>query len=113
MFNKFRTHLSRLGFVPSIRVKTETGVRQSRYHCARAHAQLWTGARQALLSMGFSGQEYGSGLPCPPRGDLPDLCIEFGSPVSPSLADGFFTTCHLAYSQAPFNQLFPGRNLEN
>ena len=33
---------------------------------------LWTAARQAPLSMGFSGQEYQSGLPFPPAGDLPD-----------------------------------------
>ena len=32
----------------------------------------WTVVRQALLSMGFSRQEYWSGLPCPPVGDLPD-----------------------------------------
>ena len=33
---------------------------------------LWTVALQALLSMGFSRQEYWSGLPCPPPGDLSD-----------------------------------------
>ena len=33
---------------------------------------LWTVAHQAPLSMGFSRQEYWSGLPCPPPGDLPD-----------------------------------------
>ena len=43
---------------------------------------LWTVARQAPLSMGFSRQEYWSGLPCPPPGDLPDPGIE---PRSPSL----------------------------
>ena len=32
----------------------------------------WTAAYQALLSMGFSRQEYWSGLPFPPPGDLPD-----------------------------------------
>ena len=32
----------------------------------------WTVAHQAPLSMGFSRQEYWSGLPCPPPGDLPD-----------------------------------------
>ena len=31
---------------------------------------LWTVARQAPLSMGFSKQEYWSGLPCPPPGEL-------------------------------------------
>ena len=34
---------------------------------------LWTIAHQAPLSMGFSRQEYWSGLSCPPPGDLPDL----------------------------------------
>ena len=37
---------------------------------------LWTATRQAPLSMGFSRQEYWSGLPCPPPGDLLDLGIE-------------------------------------
>ena len=45
-------------------------------------ATLWTVARQALLSMGFSWQEYWSGLPLPPPSDLPDPGIE---PVSPAL----------------------------
>ena len=35
-------------------------------------ATPWTVARQAPLSMGFSRQEYWSGLPCPPPGDLPN-----------------------------------------
>ena len=33
----------------------------------------WTVANQAPLFMGFSRQEYWSGLPCPPQGDLPYL----------------------------------------
>ena len=53
---------------------------------------LWTVALQVSLSMGFSGQEYSSGLPCPPPGDLPDPEIEPASLVSPALAGGFFTT---------------------
>ena len=44
-------------------------------------ATLWTVACQAPLSMGFSRQEYWSGLPCPPPGDLPDPGIEPGSPA--------------------------------
>ena len=36
---------------------------------------LWTVARQAPLSMGFSRQEHWSGLPRPPPGDLPDTEI--------------------------------------
>ena len=37
-------------------------------------------------------QEYWSGLPFPPPGDLPDPGIEPISLASPALADGFFTT---------------------
>jgi len=51
----------------------------------------WTVAPQALLSMGFSRQEYWSGLPCPPPGDLPDPGIEPVSLPSPALAGRFFT----------------------
>ena len=55
-------------------------------------ATLWTVVHQALLSMGFSGQEYWSGLPCPPPRDLPDPGIKPISLMSPALAGGFFTT---------------------
>ena len=41
----------------------------------------WTVACQAPLSMGFSRQEYWSGLPFPSPGDLPDPGIEPGSPA--------------------------------
>ena len=52
----------------------------------------WTVAHQAPLSLGFSRQEYWSGLPFPPAGDLPDPGIEPVSLMSPLLAGGFFTT---------------------
>ena len=52
----------------------------------------WTVAHQAPLSMGVSRQEYWSGLPFPPLGDLPDLGMEPESLVSPVLAGRFFTT---------------------
>ena len=49
-----------------------------------SHVQLfttpWTAASQAPPSMGFSRQEYWSGLPFPSPGDLPDSGIEPGSP---------------------------------
>ena len=35
--------------------------------------------------MGFSRQEYWSGLPCPPPGDLPDPGVESVAPVAPLL----------------------------
>ena len=53
---------------------------------------LWTVGHQAPLSMGFSRQEYRSGLPCPPPVDLPDPGIEPTSPMFPVLAGSFFTT---------------------
>ena len=46
----------------------------------------WTAAHQAPLSMGVSRQEYWSGLPCPPAGDLPDPGAESTSLMSPALA---------------------------
>ena len=47
----------------------------------RLFATPWTVAYQALLSMGFSRQEYWSGLPFPSPGDLPDPGIKPGSPA--------------------------------
>ena len=52
---------------------------------------LWTVAGQAPRSMGFSRQEYWSGLPFPPTGDLPDPGIEPASPGAPTLAGRFST----------------------
>ena len=54
-------------------------------------ATLWAIDPQAPLSLGFSRQEYWSGLLCPPSGDLPDSGIKPTSLMSPALADGFFT----------------------
>ena len=44
-------------------------------------ATPWTAAHQAPLSMEFSRQEYWSGLPCPPPGDLPNPGAEPRSPA--------------------------------
>ena len=46
----------------------------------------WTVAHHTPLSMGFSRQEYWSGLPCPHPGDLPDQGIGPVSLISPALA---------------------------
>ena len=54
----------------------------SRFSRVRLFTTLWTVARQAPLSMGFSRQEYQSGLSFPPPGYLPDPGME---PVSLSL----------------------------
>ena len=42
-------------------------------------------AHQVPLSLGFSRQQYWSGLPCPPSGDLPNPGFEPESPASPAL----------------------------
>ena len=51
------------------------------FNHVRLFATQWTLAYQAPLSMGFSRQEYWSGLPYPSSGDLPDPGIELGSPA--------------------------------
>ena len=53
---------------------------------------LWTVVHLAPLSMGFSRQEYWSGLPYHPPGNLLDPGIELESLMSPALACGFFIT---------------------
>ena len=73
--------------------------------CVLSHVLLfmtpWTvDCRRPPLSMGFSRQEYWSGLSLPSPGDLHHPGIEPESPVPPALADGFFTT-------EPFGKPYP------
>ena len=60
-----------------------------------SHVQLfvtpWTVAHQAPLFMEFPMQEYWSGLPVPPPGNIPNPGMEPMSPVTSTLAEGFFT----------------------
>ena len=63
-----------------------------------------TVVRQTPLSMEFSRQAYWSGLPFPPPGNLPNPGTEPGSPTSPALAGGFFTT-------APPEKPFPNHGI--
>ena len=69
---------------------------------------LWIVACQAPLSMGFSRQEYWSGLPCPLPGDLPYPGIEPASLMSPALAGGLFTT---SATWETWTQKYPHSNL--
>ena len=64
----------------------------SSFSCVQLFVTLWTIAHQALLSMGFSRQEYWSGLPCPPLWDLPNPGIEPVTPVSPALLEDSLPT---------------------
>ena len=58
------------------------------FSCVYHFATPWTVARQDPLSKKFSRQEYWSGLPFPPPGDLPDPGTEPTSPVSSALQAG-------------------------
>ena len=61
--------------------------------------------------LGILQQEYWSGLPCPPPGDLPDPGIEPASLMSPALADEFFTTAATCEAQEGLKYLpKSGRN---
>ena len=53
----------------------------SHFSCVQLFVTVWTVACQAPLSMGFSRQEYWSGLLSPPLGDLPNLRTESVSPA--------------------------------
>ena len=64
----------------------------SHFSCVQLFVTLQTIACQDPLSMGFSRQEYWSGLPWPPPGDLPELRIEPEALTSAAMASRFFTT---------------------
>ena len=57
---------------------------------AQSLSCVWLCSPPGSSVHGFSRQEYGSGLPFPSPGDLPDLGIELASPVTSALAGGFF-----------------------
>ena len=63
----------------------------SRFSRVQLFVILWTIAHQVPLAMEFSRQEYWSGLPCPPSGDLPNSGME---PVSPALQAGSLLLSH-------------------
>ena len=62
-----------------LKVKVKVKVKVKSLSCVRLFATPWTVAYQASPSMGFSRQEYWSGLPFPSPGDLPDPGIKPGS----------------------------------
>ena len=62
------------------------------FSCVQLLVTLWMVACQTLLSMGFSREEYGSGLPCPSPGDHPNPGIEHIFLISPTFGGGSFTT---------------------
>ena len=58
---------------------------------------LWTVACQDPLSIGFFRQEYCSGLPFPPPGDIPNPATEPVSPVSPTLQVDSMVVVNLSF----------------
>ena len=62
------------------------------FSCVQLFVTLWTIARQAPLSMGFSRQEYWSRSPFPSPGNLPNPWIKPVSPGSPTWAGEIFIT---------------------
>ena len=67
----------------------------SHFGQVRLFETLWTVAHEAPLSMGFSRQEYWTGLSCPPPGDLPDPGIEPASPAAPAMQADSLPLSHL------------------
>jgi len=84
--------LEGLGLTAGILESTVVRVLAQTLSHAWFFATLWTVAHQAPLTMGFSWQEYWSGLPFPPLRDLPNPRIKPVSLMSPVLAGRFFTT---------------------
>ena len=68
-------------FTASLECKVKVKVKGKSLSCVRLFATPWTVAHQAPPSMGFSRQEYWSGLPFSSPGDLPDPGIEPRSPA--------------------------------
>ena len=72
--------------------------------CVRLFVTPWTVAYHAPLSVGFSRQEYWSGLPFPSPGDLPNPGIEPGSPALQADALSSEPPGKLLYSQGNHKQ---------
>ena len=92
----------RLGGILKVKVKSLS--------CVRLFPTLWTVAHQAPPSLGFSRQEYWSGLPFPSPGDLPDPGIE---PRSPALQANALTSEPLRCHQKGLSLILGAMNLSN
>ena len=73
-------HPAFLAISSTVSLHAQCACMLSHFSCVRLFATPWTVAQQALLSVGFSRQEYWSGLPWPPPGNLPHP--EVGTHVS-------------------------------
>ena len=85
-------HFSRHSFPLAVTVLMHVCACAKPFCCLQLFATLWTAACWAPLSMGFSTQEYWSGLAFPSPGDLPNLEIKPVSLMSAASAGMFLTT---------------------
>ena len=97
-------HYSTENYIQYLRIKQQKRIFRKRMYmwmCVRVLSHfssiwlfvtLWTVARQAPLSLGFSRQEYWSGLPCPPPGGSSWPRDQTRVSCVSCIADGFFTT---------------------
>ena len=76
-------------------------------HYIRLFVIPWTVAHQAPLSIGFSRQEYWSGLACSLPGALPHLGTEPASFTSPALSGRFFTASTTTWEAPLLSMVFP------
>ena len=91
MANKNMKRNSAVLVIREMKSKYEIALRTcvlSRCSRDQPFASLWTVAQQVPMYRGFSRQERGSRLPCPPLGDLSDPGIKLASLMSPALAGG-------------------------
>ena len=88
---------------------THVCVLSHRFSCVWLFATLRTVAHQPPLSMGFSRQEWGSGLPFRSPGDFPDPGSEHMSLMSPALANGYTVrVCVFLIKDDSSSMGFPG-----
>ena len=76
--------------------------------CVQLFETLWAVVCQAPPSMGFSRQDYWSGLLCPPSGALPNAGMATVSPVTPALQADPLPLSHILPSVAKTRQDDPG-----
>ena len=74
----------------------------SHFSHVRLFVALWIAAFRAPLSVGFSRQEYWSGLPCPPSGDLLDPGNEPAAPVPPAFQVDSLPLIHQGSPISPY-----------
>ena len=95
----------------NFRAKTPTEILFNHFIHVQLFATPWTVAHQALLSMGYSRQEYWSGLPCSPPADLPHPGIKPESPAAPALQADSLPLSHLGIPREILRNSLRGQSI--